>query len=158
VIDGDTVETAGKKIRLHGIDAPESSQTCKDQRGIEYRCGQRAALALADKIGSGLVSCEVRDTDRYKRHVAVCSQKEIDLNAWMVEQGHAVVYRQYSKDYIPQEEAARAAKRGIWSGSFTPPSEYRRGGGKAPEASPDHWTVGRVLRIVESVMELWKKL
>jgi endonuclease YncB( thermonuclease family) len=158
VTDGDTVEIAGKKIRLHGIDAPENGQTCKDQRGTEYRCGQRAAFALADKIGSGPVSCEVRDIDRYKRFVAVCSQKGIDLNAWMVEQGHAIAYRQYSKDYVPQEEEARAAKRGIWSGSFTPPSEYRRGGGKASEASPDYWSIGRILRIVEGIMDIWKKL
>jgi endonuclease YncB( thermonuclease family) len=152
VIDGDTLEIAGKKIRYHGIDAPESSQTCKDRLGIAYRCGQRAALALADKIGSAPVSCEARDTDRYGRIVAVCSQRGIDLNAWMVEQGHALAYRQYSTDYVPQEEAARAAKRGLWSGSFTPPSEYRRGGDKASETNPDYWSVGRILRIVERLL------
>jgi endonuclease YncB( thermonuclease family) len=158
VIDGDTIEIAGKRIRLHGIDAQESSQACKDRQGIAYRCGQRAALALADKIGSAPVSCEARDTDRYGRIVAVCSQRGIDLNAWMVEQGHALAYRQYSTDYVPQEEAARAAKRGIWSGSFTPPSEYRRGGDKASEKSPDYWSVGRILRIVEGIMDRWQKL
>jgi len=41
VIDGDTLEIAGKQIRLLGIDAPESSQTCTDSRGSRYRCGQR---------------------------------------------------------------------------------------------------------------------
>jgi endonuclease YncB( thermonuclease family) len=158
VIDGDTLEIAGKRIRLHGADAPESSQAGKDRQGNEYRCGQRAALALADQIGSGPVSCEARDTDRYGRIVAVCSQRGIDLNAWMVEQGHALAYRQYSTDYVPQEEAARAAKRGIWSGSFTPPSEYRRGGDKASEKSPDYWSVGRILRIVEGIMDRWQKL
>jgi endonuclease YncB( thermonuclease family) len=158
VIDGDTIEIAGKRIRFHGIDAQESSQTCQDRQGIAYRCGQRAALALADKIGSAPVSCETQDTDRYGRIVAVCSQRGIDLNAWMVEQGHALAYRQYSTDYVPQEAAARAAKRGLWSGSFTPPSAYRRGGDKASDNSPDDWTVGRILRIVEGVLELWKKL
>jgi endonuclease YncB( thermonuclease family) len=76
----------------------------------------------------------------------------------MIEQGHALAYCQYSTDYVPQEAAARAAKRGIWSGSFMPPSEYRRGGDKASETSPDYWTVDRILRIVEGVIELWKKL
>lgn len=51
--------------------------------------------------GPGPVACEARDTDRYGRIVAVCSQSGIDLNAWMVEEGHALAYRQYSKDYVP---------------------------------------------------------
>ncbi len=63
VIDGDTLEIAGKKIRLHGVDPPESSQTCQDRQGAAYRCGQRAALALADKIGSAPVSCGTRIRD-----------------------------------------------------------------------------------------------
>ncbi|HEV2565632.1 MAG TPA: thermonuclease family protein [Microvirga sp.] len=83
------------------MDAPESSQTCKDRLGVEYRCRQRAALAPADNIGPGPVACEARDTDHYGRIVAVCSQSGIDLNAWMVEEGHALAYRQYSKDYVP---------------------------------------------------------
>ncbi len=50
VIDGDTIEIRGERIRLYGIDTPESTQLC-DLDGQPYRCGQQAALALADKIG-----------------------------------------------------------------------------------------------------------
>jgi endonuclease YncB( thermonuclease family) len=57
VIDGDTLEIHGQRIRLHGIDAPESGQTCEDAAGRHYRCGQKAALALSDKIGRSPVEC-----------------------------------------------------------------------------------------------------
>ena len=51
VIDGDTIEIHGKRIRLNGIDAPESGQRCQNARGTAWRCGQQAALALSDRIG-----------------------------------------------------------------------------------------------------------
>lgn len=127
VTDGDTLVIRGTRIRLHGIDAPESAQLCQDAGGKDYRCGQRAALALSDKIGQATVSCAPKDQDRYGRLVSVCSAGGVDLNGWMAEQGHALAYRQYSAAYVTQEDAARAAKRGIWAGSFTPPWDWRRG-------------------------------
>lgn len=51
VTDGDKLVIRDTRIRLHGIDAPESAQTCQDMAGKDYRCGQAAALALADHIG-----------------------------------------------------------------------------------------------------------
>jgi endonuclease YncB( thermonuclease family) len=126
VIDGDTLEIHDQRIRLHGIDAPESGQSC-EKDGKQYRCGQQAALALADKIGRALIRCEQRDIDRYKRTVAVCRLGVEDLNGWMVRQGWAIAYRQYSRDYVDDESAAQAAKAGIWAGRFIEPSKWRRG-------------------------------
>jgi endonuclease YncB( thermonuclease family) len=127
VIDADTVEVAGQRIRLHAIDAPESSQLCRTRTGEDYRCGQTAALALADFIGVRNVSCEKMDTDRYQRVIAICNVGEADINAWLVENGHALAYRQYVRDYVGHEDRARIAERGIWAGEFVPPWDWRRG-------------------------------
>ena len=51
VIDGDTIEIHGNRIRIHGIDAPESNQICRTRAGQSWRCGQQAANALADRLG-----------------------------------------------------------------------------------------------------------
>ena len=127
VIDGDTVEIRGTRIRLHGIDAPESRQLCTRPPGQSWRCGQQAALALSDRIGRRSVICVARDTDRYGRTIAVCSQGGVDLNAWMVAEGWAVAYRQYSRDYVLADTEARSAGRNIWSGTFVMPWDWRRG-------------------------------
>ena len=126
VIDGDTIEIHGQRIRLHGIDAPESGQSCI-AKGKKTRCGQQAALALANKIGNRTVACEPKDRDRYRRVVAVCRAGGEDLNAWMVSQGHALAYRRYSTAYVEQEDSASRSKFGIWRGAFVAPWDWRRG-------------------------------
>jgi endonuclease YncB( thermonuclease family) len=126
VSDGDTLIIRDTKIRLHGVDAPESAQLCQDAAGKDYRCGQKAALALAERIGEATLSCESRDTDRYGRTVAVCHKGSEDLNGWMVAQGYAIAYQRYSTNYLQQELTAKALKRGIWAGTFDPPSDWRR--------------------------------
>jgi len=125
VKDGDTIEIHGERIRLYGIDAPESRQTC-NRYGGEWRCGIEATQALADKVGSDPLECSPKDRDRYGRTVAVCRLNGEDLNAWMVSEGWAMAYRHYSLDYVAAEDAAREAKRGIWASEFLPPWEWRR--------------------------------
>lgn len=120
------LRSLARALRLHGIDAPESGQLCRDQYGDRYRCGQHAAIVLDEKIGLQAVSCEQTDTDRYGRIVAVCWAGGVDLNGWLVRQGWAVAYRRYSADYIWAENEARMAGRGMWAGSFIPPEEWRR--------------------------------
>ncbi len=126
VIDADTVEINGTRIRFYGIDAPENGQSCRVQ-GAWSRCGQLASMALANKIGTRPVTCEPKDRDRYNRVVAVCRVGGEDLNAWMVAKGWAMAYSRYSSDYIQHEREASASKVGIWQGDFVPPWEWRRG-------------------------------
>ena len=126
VINGDTINIQGARIRLFGIDAPESRQTCKNASGKVFDCGWKATVALVDHIAGGTVSCRARGVDRFGRMVAVCHLGSEDLNGWMVANGWAVAYRHYSPDYVPQENAAQAEKLGIWAGSFMMPWEWRR--------------------------------
>ena len=131
VIDGDTIEVGGTRIRLDGVDAPESGQSCL-AGGARWACGERATRALAEHIGGGPVNCDDRGRDRYGRVVAVCRHSGRDVNAWLVSEGWALAYRRYSLEYVDEEAAAKSARRGIWRGEFVPPWDWRRGERLAP--------------------------
>ena len=138
VIDGDTLDIAGQRIRLHGIDAPESRQTCaRGER--EVRCGRAATAALRRLIDNEPVSCQERDVDRYRRIVVVCFNAEgQDVGAELVREGWALAYRQFSLDYVGEELEAEAAKAGLWSMDFVEPWEWRRGKRLASEPTNDN--------------------
>ena len=126
VIDGDTIEIHGARIRLEATDAIESSQRCVLPDGRAWRCGRDSAFALAGKIDRCPVTCEVSGRDRYGRLVATCYVGREDLNAWMVRNGWAVAYRRYGRQYIDEEDAARRERRGIWASNFEMPWDWRR--------------------------------
>lgn len=124
---GQTKQLSSVRIRFYGIDAPEKAQTCLDARGEAWFCGREATKVMGEIVRGKEVSCEVRDIDRYKRLVAVCSVAGIaDINAELVKRGLAVAYRQYSTDYIDEEDVARGAHLGLWAGKFDMPSDWRK--------------------------------
>lgn len=125
VIDGDTLAMGDSRIRLEGIDAPETDQACEHARGT-VACGKAATLFLRDMIGDQPVSCRASSTDRYGRAIATCFLNGTNLNALMVRSGWAMAYRRYSSAYIQEEEAARQDVRGIWSTRFIAPWDWRR--------------------------------
>ena len=125
-IDGDTLDLAGTRVRLHGIDAPESGQHCRDGAGRDYACGVAATEMLRTLIGRRPLTCVGGEWDDYGRLIAVCHQGGREINAEMVQSGWAQAFRRYSHDYAADEEDAAVARRGLWAGSFEPPWEFRR--------------------------------
>lgn len=126
VIDGDTIEIAGKKIGLHGIDAPETGQSCR-QIGKPYPCGKQAAQALAELIENNNVRCDTRGRGPDNRIAAVCHAAGHNLSGWMTGQGWALAYRRHSRNYVAHEKSAASGKRGLWRGQFVAPWDWRRG-------------------------------
>lgn len=133
VIDGDTIELSGERIRFHAVDAPESRQECL--LGTTYwNCGRQSTLALERLVSSQTVTCRPQGRDRYRRVIAVCFLDDVDVNGWMVRNGWALAYRRYGMDYVSEEEAARAEGKGVWAGQFVAPWDWRRG--QRLDASP----------------------
>jgi endonuclease YncB( thermonuclease family) len=122
--DGDSLTIGSTRIRLFGIDAPELDQTC-ERNGLIWGCGKEAAGRLSALVTGREVQCNPVSVDQYNRVLARCSIRGTDLNSDMVAAGYAVAFRRYSIDYVPEEESARAAERGIWAGTFDMPSAAR---------------------------------
>ncbi|MDA9437790.1 nuclease [Bradyrhizobium sp. CCBAU 51745] len=126
IIDGDTLEIHGTRIRLWGIDAPESAQLCRGPDSLQYRCGAKAANELAAFIAGSPVSCTPMTLDRYGRTVAACAAGGTDLAYWLARQGLALDWPRYSQGrYAEAQNEARRDERGIWSGSFVEPWRFR---------------------------------
>ena len=127
IIDGDTFEIHGQRIRLAGIDAPESSQKCYTENGSPWRCGQKIANNISKLIGRKTITCNISGNDRYGRHIGTCFYKGKNINKTIVHFGWAMAYRKYSTAYVGTENTARTAKRGIWTGPFIAPWDWRKG-------------------------------
>lgn len=129
VSDGDTltVLTAEKrqvKIRLHGIDAPETGQDF----------GSRAKQTASEMAFGKQVTIREMDRDRYGRTVAeVILPDGRNLNRELTRRGMCWWYRQYApadQELAGLEAEAKAAKRGLWAQpGAVPPWEWRSGKG-----------------------------
>jgi endonuclease YncB( thermonuclease family) len=141
VVDGNTLEIHGTRIRLWGADASESSQLCRGEDSSQYRCGAEAANDLDSYIGWRPVNCAPLNLDQYGRTVATCSVSGTDLGEWLVRNGLALDWPRYSRGrYDGAQRDAERAGRGIWKGSYVEPWRYRaciRANGKPSACSDD---------------------
>lgn len=124
VVDGDTLEIDNTKIRLAGIDAPESGQVC-GSAGASVYCGQQATYELEAFIDRDRVDCIASGSDRYRRLLAVCSVRGENINQWLVSNGWALAYRKYSNSYVQAETEAQDNGLGIWKYEFIEPWNWR---------------------------------
>lgn len=125
VTDGDTITvlTAAKesvKVRLYGIDAPESKQAF----------GTRAKEELSRLVFGKVVNVEVKQEDRYGRTVGLVVVDGVRVNVEMVRRGFAWWYRDYAKKDVALAKAeaeAKNAKRGLWADKApVAPWEFRQ--------------------------------
>lgn len=125
-LDGDTLEIAGERVRLRGIDAFEVGQTCLGADGTPWRCGVAAKAALAEQIDGQPVSCTVLDQDAEGHYLARCTTVDgTDLGAFLVSSGLALPHGRYAKDYGDERKAAQRKSKGAWGGIFMPPWQWR---------------------------------
>lgn len=124
VIDGDTFviengTSKGDKVRLIGVDAPETRRTARKEVGYY---GQEAKEYLRTMLNGKQVKLvfDVGKRDRYGRLLAYVYLGNKFVNAELVKQGYAVSYTlapnvQYADLFLKLERQARQAKRGLWN-------------------------------------------
>jgi endonuclease YncB( thermonuclease family) len=127
IVDGRTLEVAGQKVRLFGIDAPDLDQVCR-HGGRDYQCGKVARAALWDLVAGLEVSCtpEAEAPGPDGSIAASCTAGDRNLNESMVAAGWALADRDATERYVAAEADARKARQGLWKGEFEPPWEWRR--------------------------------
>ncbi|WP_324076778.1 MAG: thermonuclease family protein [Erythrobacter sp.] len=125
VIDGDTIDMTGTRIRILGIDAPERGQSCS-RGGQAWACGTEATTALGEIIANGHVTCTATGTDVYGRTLATCQNAVFDIGREMVRRGMAVPSSDAPEDYAAVSAIARQYAHGLWAGEFQHPADWRR--------------------------------
>ncbi|QIQ87965.1 thermonuclease family protein [Erythrobacter sp.] len=130
VVDGDTIDMTGTRIRLAHIDAPEAKQVCeKDEQ--EWACGFEATAILASLVDGQKLSCTVLEHDIYGRAVATCQTRSFNLGTEMVRRGMAVLGEDAPYDYAAALGVAKRMNWGLWASTFQEPAEWRA-------ANPQH--------------------
>ena len=126
VIDGDSIELNGERIRLEGIDAPEYTQYCFDYKKEKYDCGIKSKEYLEKIVMVEDFYCESMGKDKYNRTLSVCYANGQNVNEAMLAAGWAVVYRSQNPIYNMAQLRAKRQKNGIYRGKYIAPELYRR--------------------------------
>ncbi len=126
ILDGDTLEVGGQQLRLYGIEAPELDQVCH-RAGQEYACGKVARAVLWALVDGREVSCApVAVAEGSAGTAAICTAGDTSLNEGVVTSGWALADPPGVVPYGQLQQAAKAARRGLWTGEFDPPQTWHQ--------------------------------
>ena len=140
VSDGDTIhlttpEQTKLKVRLYGIDAPETDKINNKTGKVNIPgqpYGDESWKALENKVMGKQVKLDILDIDKYRRMVGMVWLNDRNINLEMVREGHAEAFIEYLREpyrleFLRVEKEARAAKKGIWSlPAYERPREFRK--------------------------------
>lgn len=126
IIDGDTIDVNGQRIRLHGIDAAETGQRCVNSSRKIVRPSDIAIERLTE-LTKTEVTCKGSEYDPYGRLIAICVNRDgIIVNRQLVHEGLAWAYIKFSNDYVAEEAEAQRNLLGIWQLACERPEDFRR--------------------------------
>lgn len=137
-VSGSVLRVKSNAVRLAGIEAPDPAQPCFKANGKRWSCADAATHALSRLVRGRKIACELSNPDKGLISLAHCRAGDIDIAAELVKEGHVFASEGYFRTYGSEEEAARAAKLGLWQGQNERPSIWRaRVWDEAKRSAPD---------------------
>ncbi len=124
-ISGDLMRVGGTLVRLSNVEAPDAHQPCHRANGRRWNCASAAKAGLARLIRRRTVSCTPTGQEDGSAIVAQCHTEKIDVAAELVRHGYVFSVRSFFGSLSGEEDAARAAKAGIWQGEILRPQAWR---------------------------------
>lgn len=124
VIDGDTLEIRGERLRLFALDTPEIGQPWWDENGEHQDAGHLAREALLELVEGRRLSAKVLREDQYGRSIAIVKVDGRDIGHKLVSRGLAFA-SPGSNRYRRAQTSAKRRKKGFWQGDLQMPWDYR---------------------------------
>jgi endonuclease YncB( thermonuclease family) len=130
-LNGDTLVIDQQRVRLYGIDAPETRQRCWAS-GVRYNCADQAKATLTNLTRDKEVRCRLESYDALGQFLGTCFVGALEINRELVRQGWALAYREFTMAYVNDEADAARRKAGLWIGEFETPWDWRKANGEPP--------------------------